>query len=62
MATSNDDLCNMSALELADLLNAGETTSVKIVEALQERIAQVDAPESAIALRSVLALAPDALE
>ena len=25
MATSNDDLCNLSALELADLLNAGET-------------------------------------
>jgi amidase len=62
MATSNDDLCNLSALELADLLNAGETTSVKIVAALQERIALVDAPESAIALRSVLALAPDALE
>ncbi len=60
--SSTLDLCNSSALELAALLDSGATTSAQVVTALQERIAFIDAPDSAIALRSVLALAPDALD
>lgn len=62
MATSNVELCNLSALELVALLDSGETTSVRIVTALLERITLIDAPGTAIALRSVLAVAPDAIE
>ncbi|MGA2970787.1 MAG: amidase family protein, partial [Acidimicrobiales bacterium] len=62
MATSNLELCNLTARELVALLESGETTSVQIVTALLERIALIDAPDTAIALRSVLAVAPDALE
>jgi amidase len=62
MATPNLELCNSSASELVTLLESGETSSVQIVTALLERIAQIDAPGTPIALRSVLAVAPDALE
>ncbi len=54
MTTNNLELCNLSALELAALLESGEVTSVQIVSALLERIAVIDAPGTAIALRSVL--------
>jgi amidase len=62
MPTSNLELCNSSASELVALLESGDTTSVQIVMALLERIALIDAPGTAIALRSVLAVAPDALD
>jgi amidase len=62
MATSNLEICNSSARELVSLLESGETTSVQIVTALLQRIALIDAPDTDIALRSVLAVAPDALE
>jgi amidase len=62
MATSDLELCNASASDLVALLESGETTSVQIVTALLERIALIDAPGTAIALRSVLAVAPDALD
>jgi amidase len=62
VALTDQDLCEMSALDLADAMATGETTSVAIVTALTERIARIDAPGSAIELRSVLAVAPDALE
>ena len=62
MATSNLELCNLTARELVALLESGETTSVQIVTALLERIALIDAPDTAIALRSVLAVAAEALE
>ena len=62
MALSNSALCESSALELAHLLSAGEITSVQIVKALLERISELDAPGTEIELRSILALAPDALD
>jgi amidase len=62
MATIEPELCNLSALELVALLETGATTSVAIVTALLERIALIDAPNTDIALRSVLGVAPDALE
>jgi amidase len=49
-------------MELAGALGTGETTSVEIVAALLERITAIDAPGTETELRSVLALAPDALE
>jgi amidase len=52
----------MSALDLAHAMATGATTSVDVVSALSERIGRIDAPGSEIELRSVLALAPDALE
>jgi amidase len=61
MALSNTELCEATASQLAQALDAGDTTSVAIVTALLERIAEIDAPGSEIELRSVLALAPDAL-
>jgi amidase len=61
MALSSSDLCEATASELADALTSRETSSVAIVAALVERIAQIDAPGSSVELRSVLALAPDAL-
>jgi amidase len=62
MALTGQEICEMSALDLADAMAIGETTSVDIVTALTQRIARIDAPGSEIELRSVLALAPDALE
>jgi len=58
---SSRELCTSSAIELADALASGATSSVEIVTSLMERIADIDAPGSEIELRSVLALAPDAL-
>jgi len=53
-------ICGASALDLARALDAGEATSVAILEALLERINEIDVPGTAIALRSVLAIASDA--
>ena len=61
MASSTRELWEATALELADALTLGETTSVEIVTALIARIAEIDAPGGDIELRSVLAVAPDAL-
>jgi amidase len=61
MTSSARELWEFTAMELADALTSGETTSVEIVTALIARIAEIDAPGSAVELRSVLALAPDAL-
>jgi len=58
---SNSELCEATASELVTLLERGETSSVHIVTALLERIARIDAPDTDIALRSVVAIAPDAL-
>ena len=62
MARSSGSLHESSAMDLAEALRSGETSSVEIVTALLERIAQIDAPGTAIELRSVLAVAPDALD
>jgi amidase len=62
MAMSSDEISNASATDLAGFLQSGATTSVEIVTTLAKRIAEIDAPGSEIELRSVLALAPDALE
>jgi len=61
MSLSSKELCESSATELAQALASGSTSSVAIVNALLERIADIDAPGSNVELRSVLALAPDAL-
>ena len=55
-------ICGASALDLSKALDDGELTSVAIVEALLERINEIDVPGTEIALRSVLAVANDALE
>jgi amidase len=62
MAMSNVWLWDATAAQLAAALDAGETTSVAIVSALMDRISLIDAPGTEIELRSVLALAPDALD
>lgn len=62
MGFSSSALCESSALELARLMGTGGITSVEIVEALLERIGELDAPGTEIELRSILALAPDALD
>jgi amidase len=61
MTLSNRELCESSALDLADALASGATSSVDIVASLMERIVEIDAPGSEIELRSVLAVASDAL-
>lgn len=61
MTLSTSALCEASALELADLMQSGTVTSVQVVEALLERIREVDAPGSEIELRSIIAVASDAL-
>ena len=61
MTHTSTELCDATALELTEALASGATSSVAIVTALTERIARIDSPDSDIALRSVLALAPDAL-
>jgi amidase len=61
MVMSKRELCEASATQLADALALGETSSMEIVTALIERIAEIDAPGTEIELRSVLAVAPDAL-
>lgn len=47
--------------DLARSLSSGESTSADITRALLDRIAAVDAPDSRTSLRSVLAVADDAL-
>ena len=60
MATTPEWLCEASATDLATALAAGATTSLEIVDALIERIAEIDAPDSDVALRSVIALSRSA--
>ena len=62
MHWSNAQLCEANATELSLALESGEITSQQIVRALIERISMIDAPGTEIELRSVLAIAPDALE
>jgi amidase len=62
MALSTSTIWGASALELARLMDDGEVTSVEIVKVLLERISELDAPGTNIELRSVLAVAPDALD
>jgi amidase len=61
MALSGSELCEATAMELSDALATNQTTSVEIVTALMDRIAAIDQPQSEFELRSVLALAPDAI-
>lgn len=61
MTWSGGELWEASAKDLASALANGATSSVEIVTALSNRIAEIDAPGTDVALRSVLALAPDAL-
>lgn len=53
-------LTDLTAAQLADALAAGTTTSAGATAALLERIAEIDAAGTDIALRSVLAVAPSA--
>ena len=62
MAISNLDLCEATADRLVSWLETGETTSVAIVNALLERVREIDAPGTQIELRSVLALATNAVD
>jgi amidase len=62
MVQSATWICSASALDLARALDEGEVTSVEILEALLERINEIDVPGTEIALRSVLAVASDAME
>lgn len=62
MDRTNQWLCEASALELVAVLERGEATSEQIVTALIERIELIDPAGSELALRSVLAIAPDALD
>jgi len=48
--------------ELQSALASGNLTSTTLVQTLLDRIAAIDAPGTSIELRSMLALAPDALE
>ncbi len=62
MTLSNEWLCDASAAQLVEVLESGETTSVAIVSALLARIARIDAAGTDVALRSVLAVSPGALD
>lgn len=55
-------LVNAGALDLTASFERGEATSVDVVTALLQRINEIDVPGSAVALRSVLAIAADAIE
>ncbi|HUD69098.1 MAG TPA: amidase family protein, partial [Acidimicrobiales bacterium] len=55
-------LTELTAAQLARSLDAGSTTSEATTSALLERIAAIDAVGSDTALRSVLAVAPDAMQ
>jgi len=54
-------LTERTAVELARALDEGMTTSEAVTSALLERISAIDAPGTDVALRSVLAVAPDAM-
>ena len=62
MTMSNRELCEATARDLSAALDAGGTTSADIVSALLERVALIDERGTDIELRSILALAPDALD
>lgn len=57
-----DEVTSLGGLELRAALADKRVSSVEVVEALLGRIQAIDAPDTAIALRSVLALSADALE
>jgi amidase len=59
--TSTNDLHWLSAHEIRQAIADGDLTSVEATEGLLRRVADVDAPDSEYALRSVLALNPDAM-
>jgi len=62
MVASHQWVCEASAAELADALETNSTTSVEIVTALVERIDEIDGAATAVALRSVIAVADSALD
>jgi amidase len=53
-------LAHLSAHEILQRLSAGGLTSLDLVDTLLERINQIDAPESELALNSVAAVSDDA--
>jgi amidase len=53
-------LAHLSAHEILQRLSAGGLTSLDLVDTLLERISQIDAPESSIALNSIAAVSADA--
>ncbi|MGO2037072.1 MAG: amidase [Brevibacterium sp.] len=55
------DVVEASIAELRSALEEGETTSVELVEAYQDRISAYDGPETATALNSVIVANPQAL-
>jgi len=55
-------LVELTASELARSLEQGSTTSAAATRALLERIAAIDSAGTEIALRSILATAPDAMD
>lgn len=55
------ELHELSGAELAARLRDGTTTSRAVVDALLARIASIDAEGTDVALRSILAVAPDAV-
>jgi amidase len=54
-------LTGASALDLADAMDSGDVTSVQALEALLDRVNEIDVPGTEISLRSVLAVAGDAM-
>jgi amidase len=52
----------LGAEQARDLIASGEISSVELTQALIERVRAIDAPGTATALRSVLALNPHALD
>lgn len=59
---ASESLAFANLHELESALSAGTLTSVALVQALLDRVAAIDAPGTPIELRSVLALAADALD
>ena len=59
---SSADLAYTSVGDLLDRLEEGSLTSRQLVETLLARIATIDVPTSTVALRSIAAVAADALE
>lgn len=59
---SSADLAFRSVNELRDRLDSGELTSRHLVTVLLERIAALDDATSEVALRSIAAVAPDAVD
>ena len=56
------DLAYRDAALLLEQLDAGTITSVDIVQSLLQRITAIDGAETDVALRSIIAVAPDALD